>query len=79
MITTRNGGVSIVAQDVGSHEQTGETLARLLRESETRHFPGRAGGRLRESSSFPRKRESTSLMKVSGFPLSSRFRGNDGE
>ena len=29
MITTRNGEVSIVAQDVGSHEQIGETLALL--------------------------------------------------
>ena len=29
MITTRNGEVSVVAQDVGSHEQTGETLALL--------------------------------------------------
>ena len=29
MITTRNGEISIVAQDVGSHEQTGETLALL--------------------------------------------------
>ena len=29
MITTRNGEVSIVAQDVGNHEQTGETFALL--------------------------------------------------
>ena len=29
MITTRKGEVGIVAQDVGSHEQTGETLALL--------------------------------------------------
>ena len=29
MITTRSAEVSIVAQDVGSHEQTGEILALL--------------------------------------------------
>ena len=29
MITTRNDEVSIVAQDVGNHEQTGETFALL--------------------------------------------------
>ena len=29
MITTRKGDVGIVAQDVGSHEQIGETLALL--------------------------------------------------
>ena len=33
----------------------------------------------RKSLSFPRKRESTSSTKVSGFPLSSRFRGSDRE
>ena len=29
MTTTRNGEISIVAQDVGSHEHIGETLALL--------------------------------------------------
>ena len=29
--------------------------------------------------SFPRKRESTSVMKVSGLPLSPRFREGDGK
>ena len=43
---------------------------RLLHKSETPSFPQSSRGRLRKNPSFPQKRESTSFMKISGFPLS---------
>ena len=39
------------------------------RNRKIRHCPDQAGSRFRQSPSFPRKRESTSITKASGLPL----------
>ena len=49
---------------------TNPTLPDCCINRKIRYCPDQSGSRLRESPSFPRKRESTSITKVSGFPLS---------